>query len=90
MIAAQQGKRTEALRMIGKLKEFNKGPKVRPMEFALLYATLNEKEETLRWLEKAREAGSPVLQNANTWHVYDFLRDDPRFKAWLVKAGFEE
>jgi tetratricopeptide (TPR) repeat protein len=56
---------------------------------AMIYARLGEKEKALKQLEKEVETGDYDIW-LKTDAAYDCLRDDPRFKALLKKAGLEK
>ena len=45
------------------------------------YAVLGEKDEAFKWLETAREDRDSNLTWINVDREFDFLRDDPRFRA---------
>jgi len=51
---------------------------VSPSKYAQIYAELNNREETLRYLEQAYREHSSVVLNIKDDH-FDFLRNDPRF-----------
>ena len=55
--------------------------------FADLYAHLQMRDETLRWLKKSADLreDAPLLMLA---HTYDFLRHDPEFIALEKRVGF--
>jgi adenylate cyclase len=51
---------------------------------ALVYEALGEKENTLRWLEKAIESKEPMVIAVNTfWMPFKGIRDDSRFHSLL-------
>src|SRR5262249_29256295 len=75
MVYAAQGKRTEALRIIEQLERM---PGVGPAKaswIARIYATMNDKEQALGWLERGVEAGAipHFFKDAPVW---DTLRDE--------------
>ena len=47
---------------------------------AVNFARMGDKDQTMRWLEAATERGEEGPLYLNFWH-FDFLRDDPRFRA---------
>ena len=58
-----------------------------PMDFAYQYAFLNDKEQTLKSLEDSfrdRSPGMALLQNEP---LFNFVHDDPRYKALVKKMG---
>jgi len=48
-------------------------------------ATVKDREQTLIWLEKANEEDDAGLSQIRFLEKYDFVRDDPRFKAVVDK-----
>jgi tetratricopeptide (TPR) repeat protein len=56
-----------------------------PGTFVTAYANLRDKDETLRWLDSMLAARDPGLQAIQVDPIYDFLRSDPRYNAWLAK-----
>jgi tetratricopeptide (TPR) repeat protein len=53
--------------------------------FVEVYARLEDKDETLRWLDSMLVARAPGLEAIEVDPIYDFLRSDPRYLAWLAK-----
>ncbi len=58
-------------------------------DIAMLNAFFQDKNETLNWLEKSVAAHHPWATWINAEPDFDFVRDEPRFKALLVKMNFE-
>jgi eukaryotic-like serine/threonine-protein kinase len=83
---AMSGKRNEALDLLNKLKTTTEY--VAQAELAILYAGLGGKDEAFAALERAYAAHDPEVQYLKAEPHYDSLRDDPRFKDLLVRAGF--
>ncbi len=54
---------------------------------AFAYAMTGDGEKTIEYLNRAYEARNPVLITIGQSHVYDFLRDDPRFGKVLQDVG---
>ena len=82
---AQAGQRREAdaiLKQLQTAKEY-----VSPGAFAVLYAGLGEKEQTLESLERAYAVNDPQMQFLKVDPDYDFLRSDARFTALMRKVG---
>jgi serine/threonine protein kinase/tetratricopeptide (TPR) repeat protein len=88
VIAAAQGRRSEARRIIREL-ERTAGPGRRgSVLIAMTYCVLNEKELALDWLERGLEAGAiTVFYNRDP--VWDILRDEPRFQTFLGRIGVQ-
>ncbi|UCE49732.1 MAG: hypothetical protein JSW47_06200, partial [Phycisphaerales bacterium] len=63
---------------------------VLPTCFADVYASLGNKDEAFRWLEKAyqeRNFGMIWLKRSHSW---ESLRSDPRFDDLVQRMGFPE
>lgn len=61
------------------------GEPVGPTTFAYAHADLHDTSETLRWFDSMLARRDPALQAIPLDPVFDFLRDDPRYKAWEAK-----
>jgi TolB-like protein len=62
----------------------------RPSGIAATYASLNDRDAALEWLEKAIEARGPNVAMLGVDPQYDNLRDDPRFQSLLRHLNFPE
>ena len=63
------------------------------MAYGVLNASLGDKEKTLEYLNRVlREqgAGAFLLPFINVDPLYDFLRDDPRFKEILHRMNLPQ
>ena len=56
-----------------------------PGQFATACAQLRDKDATLRWFDSLLVMRDAGLQAVPLDPVFDFLRDDPRYKAWEAK-----
>ncbi len=84
MVYAALGKRAEALQIIKELEEMS-GASLRQAHWiAKIYATLNEKEQALTWLERGLATGA-VGAFYKDEPVWDPIRSDPRFEALVEK-----
>jgi serine/threonine protein kinase/tetratricopeptide (TPR) repeat protein len=84
MIYAAQKKRAEALQIIKDLEGIS-GPSLSQAHLiAKIYATLNEKEMALSWLEQGLATGAIGVFYKDD-PVWDSIRDDPRFEALVQK-----
>ncbi len=83
---AVSGKRAQAQKMLEELKEQAKQSHVAPVNFAIIYAGLSEKDRAFEWLEKAYEdrSGPPYIQIDI---FLDSLRSDPRFADLARRKG---
>jgi len=84
MVYAAQGKRAEALGVIKKLEEMSGSNLSQAHWIAKIYATLNEKEMALMWLERGLAKGAIGLFTKDD-AMWDTIRSDPRFAALLDK-----
>jgi TolB-like protein/Tfp pilus assembly protein PilF len=87
---AKSGKRDEAMKLLGELKQESTRGYVQSYDFALIYIGLGDKEEALNWLEKQMSGRS---ETANTYAVapeLDDLRSEPRFKEMLKRMNLPE
>jgi DNA-binding winged helix-turn-helix (wHTH) protein/TolB-like protein/Tfp pilus assembly protein PilF len=84
---AASGKRSEAMKVLDELKHPPKQRYASPYDLAILYVGLGEKEEALRWLEKAYEARASGLIYLKVDPIFDSLRSDPRFAALVQRVG---
>ena len=60
---------------------------VRPIVIGTLYTRAGMKEEALHYLQLAFEEQSPGIPYLSIDPIFDFLRDDPRFRAILDEIG---
>ena len=60
---------------------------VSPFDIALTVAGTYDKEETLKYLEAAYREHSTSLIGIQNEPVLDFLHDDPRYRALVIKLG---
>ncbi|MBL8125233.1 MAG: hypothetical protein JNJ39_14110 [Blastocatellia bacterium] len=84
------GKRPEAEKVLGELKELSNRRYVSPFYTACIYAGLNDKENAFAWLERAYQEKSPWMPLLKMQTVLDNLRDDPRFKDLLKRMNLPE
>jgi tetratricopeptide (TPR) repeat protein len=78
MIYAAQGKRAEALQVIKDLKGISGASLSQAHLISKIYATLNEKEMALSWLERGLATGAIGVFYKDD-PVWDAIRSDPRF-----------
>ncbi|MEP6946063.1 MAG: winged helix-turn-helix domain-containing protein [Acidobacteriota bacterium] len=85
---AKLGRRDEVEKSLKTLDSLPHEVYVDPFFIAVIYSSLDDKDKTFEWLEKAYQARSslmPTLVNDPKW---DGLRSDPRFQDLLPKIGF--
>jgi tetratricopeptide (TPR) repeat protein len=60
------------------------------VRIARLYAHAGEKDQVMKWLEKAYEQGeTPLVHLSMAWD-WDNVRDDPRFQDLLRRMNFPQ
>ena len=74
---ARSGRREKAREVIAKLHELSKQRYVLPVNFALIYLGLGEKDQVFKFLEQAYEEHDPSLVLIRS-PLFDKLRQDPR------------
>lgn len=67
-------------------KQYNKN-EVDEHSIAVVYSFLQDRDETLNWLEKSVESRHPWATWINAESEFDFIRDEPRFQAILQKMN---
>ncbi len=73
--------------MLDDLKETSTERYVPPLEIAVIYAGLREKDLALEWLNKAYVDRTPRLTLFRVDPRFDSLRKEPQFTALLNKMG---
>jgi tetratricopeptide (TPR) repeat protein len=86
MIYAAQGKRAEALQIIKEMEEMSGASVSQAHWIAKIYATLNEKELALSWLERGLATGAIGVFYKDE-PVWDPIRSDQRFADLLRSMG---
>jgi hypothetical protein len=54
------------------------------------YANLGDADQTLRWLDSMLVYRDPVLISVSAAPSLDFLRNDPRYRAWEAKLPWRQ
>ena len=84
---AYAGDKDAALRMLTDLDKISQRREVRGYWRALLYLSLNNKEEALRWLEQGfEERDGANMSWIKVDPLLDSLHGDPRFEALAQKV----
>ena len=86
-VYGQAGRREDALRVLAELKNRQRTGYVPAGAFVLTYSGLADREQTLNWLDQAYKEQSLILLFLKVHPIFDFLRDDPRFKDLLRRVG---
>jgi tetratricopeptide (TPR) repeat protein len=87
MVYAQAGKTANAQGVIDELLAESKERYVSPMDIALVYSTMGEKDKAFEWLEKAYDERTPWMFEVNVTPELSPLRNDPRFQDLLRRVG---
>src|SRR4030095_4267394 len=86
MACAAAGKKPEALEKIKELEAISAGTLSTAHWIAKIYATLNEKELALSWLDRALATGAIGVFYKDE-PVWDPIRSDPRFTELVRRMG---
>lgn len=89
MVYAAQGKRTEAIQVIQELEAMSGAGLSQAHWIAKIYATLNEKELALMWLERGLATGAIAVVYKDE-PVWDTIRNDARFGELLRRMGIPQ
>ena len=89
-IYAKQGRRAEAMKILGEFEELSKQRYITPVAMARLYASLGYKDEAFAWVQKAYEERSWYLRRINVDPTDAELRSDPRVADLLRRAGLSQ
>jgi serine/threonine-protein kinase len=85
---ARAGNRAKARSVLAELKSQATERYVPPLNIAVIYNGLDDKDEALRWLEKAYDDRDVRLAYLKVDPAWDSFRSDPRFTAFLMRVGF--
>ena len=80
------GDRVAAQKTVDAMTELSKGRFISEHDFAMAYSGW-DREETLRWFEKAYEGRAGLLVYANVDSVWDGVRSEPRFQEMVRRIG---
>lgn len=82
--------RTNAEKIIRRLRQDSRERPDLALEIALIYSALEEKNEAFDWLEKAYQNREGALILVNAYPFFDQVRSDPRFAELVRKIGLPE
>jgi len=86
-VYAASGKKGDARKVIEKLKAMSQQRYVSPLDLAIVYTGLGDKEQAFEQLEKAYQDRTGWLINLKVEPRFDSLRSEPRFKDLLRRVG---
>ena len=90
LISYAMGRKTEALAYFDSLKVAGRPQGLGLVDMATIYSFMGDKEESLNLLEEAFQERSPAMYMIKIYPVFDFLRNEPRFKALLKELELTE
>jgi hypothetical protein len=83
---ASEGRKTEALQIITQLQTTSAKRYVSPYGLAQIYAALNDKEQTFKWLQIAYDDRAVWMSYLAVDPVFDGCRSDQRFQDLLLRV----
>jgi len=84
---AHANRRSDAIRLLQELKKRREAGYIPSGAFVQAYLGLGENDQAFVWLEQAYKEKSNILQFLKTHPFFDPIRNDPRFKSLLHRAG---
>jgi TolB-like protein/DNA-binding winged helix-turn-helix (wHTH) protein len=84
------GRPKEAQRAFRQLQKMDRIQQMDPVVFVVASIGMNQKDQAIRYLEKAHKEHSQALSALKVDPLYDSLRDDSRFKEIVRKMLFPE
>ena len=84
---AVAGKRDEAMKLLDEQKDLAKKRYISPLNFAIIYTGLGDKDRAFEWLEKAYEDRTQAMDHIKMRPMFDSLRADPRFTDLLRRMN---
>lgn len=84
---ALAGRADEARRVLADLESKSPPRFVEPLEVAIVYEALGERDTAFAWLDRALKARSHWLVALAVEPRFESLRDDPRYEALVKKVG---
>lgn len=84
---AVAGRKADALRIAAELEKISRDRYVSPYGLAQIYAALNDKEQTFRWLQIAYDDHAVWMSYLAVDPAFDRFREDQRFQDLLRRVG---
>jgi TolB-like protein/DNA-binding winged helix-turn-helix (wHTH) protein len=84
---AVAGKKAEALRILAQLQKISSERYVSPYGLAQVYAALNDRDQTFKWLQIAYDDRAVWMSYLAVDPVFDRFRSDPRFQDFVRHVG---
>jgi DNA-binding winged helix-turn-helix (wHTH) protein/TolB-like protein/Flp pilus assembly protein TadD len=86
---AMAGRKSEARKILDELQQISKQKYVASAPIATIYIGLGNKDQALKWLEKAYDERLWEMGMLKVNPVFDPLRSDPRFMRLLTQIGLD-
>jgi tetratricopeptide (TPR) repeat protein len=83
---ALAGRKAEALRIVDQLQTLSSERYISPYGLTQIYAALNDKEQTFKWLQIAYDDRAVWMSYLAVDPVFDGVRSDPRFQDVLRRV----
>jgi TolB-like protein/Tfp pilus assembly protein PilF len=84
---SKAGKQEEARSVLKQLERMPSQLYVSPLDMAIIYTGLGEKEQAIEWFEKAYQERSGLMVFLKVDPLYDSLRSEPRFNDLLRRMN---
>lgn len=88
-VAARNGNESRARELLDRMRSIARSSE-NPLDIAIIYVGLQEREKSLEWLQKTVRQ-TRVLHGRPPWGlhapIYDWLRNDPRFRQLEQEVG---
>jgi len=84
---ALSGRKTQALRIVGQLEKLSRGQYVSRYGLAQIYAALNDKEQTFKWLKAAYDDRAVWMSYLAVDPMFDRFHSDQRFQELLRRLA---
>ena len=90
IVYAGAGRKASAQRVIDELVSESGSRYVSPLDIALVYSSMGERDKAFDWLSKAFEERSAWLIELNVDPQWAAIRDDSRFQELVARVGLAE
>jgi TolB-like protein/DNA-binding winged helix-turn-helix (wHTH) protein/Flp pilus assembly protein TadD len=84
---SRDGRRADALRLLGELKKREQAGYVPAAAFVNAYLGLGDNDEAFVWFERAFQEQSNLLKFIKVFPPFDVVRSDPRFQDLVRRVG---
>jgi TolB-like protein/DNA-binding winged helix-turn-helix (wHTH) protein len=84
---SRDGRRADALRLLGELKKREQAGYVPAAAFVNAYLGLGDNDEAFVWFERAFKEQSNLLKFIKVFPPFDVVRSDPRFQDLVRRVG---